>query len=145
MLAVEIQTQNEWVEAAYAVLAKRRGHVTHDAPRAGSSLYSIRALLPLMDSFGFETDLRIHSHGMACCQMYFCHWQVVSGDPLDRNVKLIPLEPSAAPQLARDYLVKTRRRKGLGEDVVVSKFFDKEMLSELAREEAITGIQGLQV
>ncbi|KER21698.1 hypothetical protein T265_10042 [Opisthorchis viverrini] len=34
------------------------GHVTHDAPISGSPLYVIRAFLPVMDSFGFETDLR---------------------------------------------------------------------------------------
>lgn len=145
MLAVEVQTQNEWVEAVYAVLAKRRGHVTQDAPKAGTPLYMIRALLPLLDSFGFETDLRIHTHGMAYSQSRFDHWQVVPGDPLDRTIKLIPLEPSPAPYLARDLLLKTRRRKGLGEDVLVSKFFDGEMLEELAREDAMTGIQGLQL
>lgn len=145
MLSVEIQTRNEWVEAVYAVLAKRRGHVTQDIPKAGTPLYMIRALLPLMDSFGFETDLRIHTHGMAYSQSRFDHWQVVPGDPLDRSIKLIPLEPSPAPHLARDFLLKTRRRKGLGEDVAVGKFFDAEMLEELAREEAISGIQGLQL
>lgn len=145
ILFVEIQTQNDFVEAVYAVLAKRRGHVTHDAPKAGSPLYIIRAFLPMMDSFGFETDLRIHTHGMAYCQQRFDHWQIVPGDPLDRDIKLIPLEPSPAPHLARDYLLKTRRRKGLSEDVTISKFFDPAMLTELAREEAISGIQGLSV
>jgi U5 small nuclear ribonucleoprotein component len=145
VLFVEIQTQNDFVEAVYNVLAKRRGHVTFDSPRAGSPLYVIRALLPLLDSFGFETDLRIHSHGMAYCQMRQDHWQIVPGDPLDRSIKLLPLEPSPAPHLARDCLLKTRRRKGLGEDVAVAKFFDQAMLTELAREEAISGIQGLYV
>jgi U5 small nuclear ribonucleoprotein component len=145
MLFVEIQTQNEFVEAVYNVLAKRRGHVTHDAPKAGSPLYVIRAYLPLMDSFGFETDLRIHTHGMAYCQQRFDHWQIVPGDPLDREIKLIPLEPSPAPHLARDYLLKTRRRKGLAEDVAISKFFDPQMLAEMAREDAISGIQNLSV
>ena len=30
-------------------------------------------------------------------------------------------------------MVKTRRRKGLSEDVTVSKFFDEEMMLELAK------------
>jgi U5 small nuclear ribonucleoprotein component len=143
VLFVEIQTQNDFVEAVYSVLAKRRGHVTHDSPKAGSPLYVIRAYLPLLDSFGFETDLRIHTHGMAFSQSRFDHWQIVPGDPLDRQIKLIPLEPSAAPQLARDCLLKTRRRKGLAEDVAISKFFDPQMLDELAREDAISGIKDL--
>ena len=33
-------------------------------------------------------------------------------------------------------MVKTRRRKGLSEDVSIQKFFDSEMLAELASREA---------
>ena len=53
--------------------------------------------------------------GQAFCQQVFDHWAVVPGDPLDRNVILHPLEPSPPPALARDFMVKTRRRKGLSE------------------------------
>jgi U5 small nuclear ribonucleoprotein component len=35
--------------------------------------------------------------------------------------------------LARDFLIKTRRRKGLSEDVAIAKFFDDDMLIELAK------------
>ena len=66
-------------------------------------------------SFGFETDLRSYTQGQAFCQMVFDHWAVVPGDPLDRNIMLHPLEPSPPPALARDFMVKTRRRKGLSE------------------------------
>ena len=45
----------------------------------------------------------------------FDHWAVVPGDPLDRNVILHPLEPSPPLALARDFMIKTRRRKGLNE------------------------------
>jgi len=37
------------------------------------------------------------------------------GDPLDRNIILHPLEPSPPSALAKDFMVKTRRRKGLSE------------------------------
>lgn len=58
----------------------------------------------------------------------FSHWQVVPGDPLDRQIILHPLEPSPIPALAREFMVKTRRRKGLSEDVTIAKFFDNDML-----------------
>lgn len=110
-----------------------------------------------MCSFGFETDLRSFTQGQAFCQQVFDHWAVVPGDPLDRNVVLHPLEPSPPPALARDFMVKTRRRKGLSEvstlrppnvfsfvadlfvyvqDVGINKYFDDPMLLELARQEA---------
>ena len=66
----------------------------------------------------------------------FDHWAVVPGDPLDRDVVLHPLEPSPPLALARDFMIKTRRRKGLSEDVTVSKYFDESMLLEIARQEA---------
>lgn len=43
----------------YTVLARRRGHVLQDGPIAGTPLYSVRGLIPVIDSFGFETDLRV--------------------------------------------------------------------------------------
>ena len=90
---------------------------TSDAPRPGTPFYVVRGYLPVVDSFGFETDLRSYTQGLAFCQQVFDHWSVVPGDPLDRNVVLHPLEPSPPMALARDFMVKTRRRKGLSEDV----------------------------
>lgn len=49
---------------------------------------------------------------------------------------LRPLEPQPTPHLAREFMVKTRRRKGLSEDVSINKFFDDPMLLELARQDA---------
>lgn len=53
-----------------------RGHVTQDIPKPGSPLYTIKALIPVIDSVGFETDLRTHTQGQAFCQQIFDHWQV---------------------------------------------------------------------
>ena len=61
------------------------------------------------------------------------------GDPLDKDIVLRPLEPSPPPHLAREFMVKTRRRKGLSEDVSISKFFDDPMLLELAKQDADHG------
>lgn len=41
----------------------------------------------------------------------FDHWQIVPGDPLDKSVVLRPLEPAPVQALAREFMVKTRRRK----------------------------------
>ncbi|KAJ2855194.1 hypothetical protein GGI22_004222 [Coemansia erecta] len=128
---VEIQAPADCVSAVYTVLGRRRGHVTHDAPKPGSPMYMIKALIPTIDSCGFETDLRSYTHGQVFCQQYFDHWQVVPGDPLDKDTVLRPLEPSSGQQLARDFMLKTRRRKGLGDDVSIDKFVDDPALREL--------------
>ena len=49
--------------------------------------------------------------GQAFCLSVFDHWQIVPGDPLDRSVVLRPLEPALPQELAREFMVKTRRRK----------------------------------
>lgn len=108
---VEIQAPADCVSSVYAVLQRRRGHVTQDIPKPGSPLYTVKAYIPVIDSNGFETDLRTHTQGQAFCQQIFDHWQIVPGDPLDKSIQLRPLEPSAAQHLARDFMVKTRRRK----------------------------------
>lgn len=138
---VEVQAPADCVAAVYTVLARRRGHVTQDIPKPGSPLYTIKAFIPTMDSFGFETDLRTHTQGQAFCLHLFHHWQVVPGDPLDRSIVLRPLEPQPPQHLAREFMVKTRRRKGLSEDVSINKFFDDPMLLELAKQDAMLGLQ----
>ncbi|XP_065683588.1 116 kDa U5 small nuclear ribonucleoprotein component isoform X3 [Hydra vulgaris] len=134
---VEVQAPADCVSSIYTVLARRRGHVTQDAPIPGSPLYVIKAFIPAIDSFGFETDLRTHTQGQAFCLSVFHHWQIVPGDPLDKTIVIRPLESQPATHLAREFMIKTRRRKGLSEDVSIDKFFDDPMLLELARQDVM--------
>ena len=133
---VEVQAPADCVQSIYPVLARRRGHIVQDTPKPGAPFYTVKAFLPCVDSFGFETDLRSFTQGQAFCQQVFDHWSIVPGDPLDRNIILHPLEPSPPLALARDFMVKTRRRKGLSEDVSISKYFDDAMMMEMAELEA---------
>jgi 116 kDa U5 small nuclear ribonucleoprotein component len=135
MYYVEIMAPADVVQAVYAVLARRRGHVTSDAPKPGTPFYVVKGYLPVIDSFGFETDLRVHTQGQAFGLQVFDHWAVVPGDPLDKSIELRPLEPSPPPHLAREFMVKTRRRKGLSEDFSITKYFEEEMLVYLMRVE----------
>ncbi|RMD41576.1 hypothetical protein DV735_g3544, partial [Chaetothyriales sp. CBS 134920] len=119
------------IQSLYRELLKRRGHVVADGPVAGAPLYAARALLPVIDSFGFETDLRMHSQGAASVQMLFDHWEVVPGDPLDKSIRLRPLEMASPQHAARDFVLKTRRRKGLSEDVDVRRILEPELVASL--------------
>ena len=133
MYYVEIMAPADVVQAIYAVLARRRGHITSDAPKPGTPFYVVKGFLPVIDSFGFETDLRVHTQGQAFGLQVFDHWAVVPGDPLDKSIVLRPLEPSPPPHLAREFMVKTRRRKGLSEDFSITKYFEDAMLAYLMR------------
>lgn len=142
---VEVQAPADCISAVYTVLARRRGHVTQDIPKAGSPLYTVKALIPVIDANGFETDLRTATQGQAFCQQVFDHWAIVPGmrtiiiysscevtvtvgDPTDSSVKLRPLEPASGQALARDLALKTRRRKGLGDQIAVSKYLDDDFV-----------------
>ncbi|KAG0464431.1 hypothetical protein HPP92_020500 [Vanilla planifolia] len=110
-------------------------------PRLMEPVYYVEAFLPVIESFGFETDLRYHTQGQAFCLSVFDHWAIVPGDPLDKNIVLRPLEPAPIQHLAREFMVKTRRRKGMSEDVSISKFFDEAMMNELAQQDAELHLQ----
>jgi U5 small nuclear ribonucleoprotein component len=131
--SVEIQAPADCVSVVYTVLSKRRGHVVQDIPKAGSPLYTVKAFIPVIDSVGFEADVRLSTQGQAFCQQMFDHWQIVPGDPLDSTQKVAPLDPAMAQQLARDFCVKTRRRKGLNVDVSATRYMDKEMVEAMAQ------------
>lgn len=114
---------------------RRRAHVTHEEPKPGTPLHILRIEIPVIESFGFETDLRTATLGQAMVLQIFSHWSILPGDPLDKSISLKILEPSQVPHLARELLVKTRRRKGLLEEVSVAKFFDSKEMLEHARQD----------
>ncbi|KAK5992486.1 Elongation factor Tu GTP-binding domain-containing protein 2 [Cladobotryum mycophilum] len=129
--AVSVTGPEDSYMEVYNVLARRRGHVLSDGPVAGTPLYRVNGLLPVIDSFGFETDLRIKTQGGSMVSLVFDSWSIVPGDPLDREQITRPLQPSTAQATARDFVLKTRRRKGLSEDVSVKTFLEPEFYQSL--------------
>ncbi|KAK4371384.1 hypothetical protein RND71_010859 [Anisodus tanguticus] len=63
------------------------------------------------------------------------------GDPLDKSIVLRPLEHAPIQHLAREFMVKTRRRKGMSKDVSINKFFDEAIMVELAQQDADLHLQ----
>lgn len=131
MYSVSMTGPQDTVSTVYNILARRRGHVLSDGPIAGTPLYRVNGLLPVIDSFGFETDLRINTPGQAMVSLVFNRWNIVPGDPLDKEIVLRPLQMANAQATARDFVLKTRRRKGLSEDVSVAKFLEPEFYQSL--------------
>jgi U5 small nuclear ribonucleoprotein component len=125
--AIEVLCTSDATQAVETVLSRRRGRVTGAIPRPGTPFHVVKGFVPVVDSFGFETDLRVFSQGLAFGMSSFDHWAVVPGDPLDKSIVLRPLEPSPPLGLAREFMIKSRRRKGLSEDVSITRFFDDGM------------------
>ncbi|MCQ2816374.1 MAG: 116 kDa U5 small nuclear ribonucleoprotein component [archaeon] len=127
-LISEIQCPLDCLEAVNAILMRRRGHVNKEKPLSGTPFYVIEAMLPALDSFGFETDLRTTTAGQAFCMCWFDGYKVMDGDPLDRTIKIKTLEPSSILELPREAMIKTRRRKGMIEEVNLENYFDEDII-----------------
>lgn len=97
MNVAEVFCPQDCVEVIYTILMKRRAHVIHEEPRPGTPLHCLRIEIPVIESFGFETDLRTATLGQAMTLQMFSHWSVLPGDPLDKSISLRPLEPSQVP------------------------------------------------
>ncbi|ANB14888.1 U5 snRNP GTPase SNU114 [Sugiyamaella lignohabitans] len=119
------------VAAVYGLLRRRRGEVLSDSAIPGTPLYLVEGVIPVIDSFGFETDLRVATRGRAFVSLVFDQWQIVPGDPLDREQVTKPLTPALPTALARDFVLKTRRRKGLSEEPTIDKYLDESVLESL--------------
>jgi elongation factor 2 len=86
---VEIQVPESAMGGVYGVLTRRRGHVFNEEQRPGTPLVTIKAYRPVMESFGFNADLRSHTSGQAFPQSVFDHWQILpGGSPIDGTSKV---------------------------------------------------------
>jgi len=99
MYLAEIQTEQEVVGKIYSVVSRRRGVVIEEIPKLGTPLYMVRVYIPVMESFGFTTQLREETSGRAFPQLIFDHWKRMDGNA---NVE----ESMAAQQV-----LEVRKRK----------------------------------
>lgn len=131
----EVTCPEDCIEHIYNILLRRRAHVVHQEALDGTPLHILHIEIPAIETFGFETDLRTHTVGQAMVLSHFSKWALAPGDPLDKSIELRILEPNDVSSLAREFMVKTRRRKGLVDDVNVAKFFEHEETNVQARQD----------
>ena len=102
----------------YGVLRRRRAEVVAEEVIEGTPLFSVRAELPVVESFGFATDLRKETSGAAQPQLVFSHYGPLPQDPLfvpEGEEELEALDDGELPSIniARRLVDAVRRRKGL--------------------------------
>ena len=111
---VEIQCPENAVGGIYSVLNKKRGQVISEEQRPGTPLFTIKAYLPVNESFGFTGELRQATGGQAFPQMVFDHWATLGSDPLDPSSK------------AGEIVHAGRKRHGMKEEVPGwQEYYDK--------------------
>lgn len=79
LYAVEIQCPENAIGGIYSVLNKRRGQVFSEEQRVGTPMFTVKAYLPVMESFGFNGELRSHTAGQAFPQCVMDHWELMNG------------------------------------------------------------------
>lgn len=111
---VEIQCPENAIGGIYSVLNKKRGQVISEEQRPGTPLFTVKAYLPVNESFGFTGELRQATGGQAFPQMVFDHWATLGTDPLDPSTK------------AGEIVVAARKRHGMKEEVPGwQEYYDK--------------------
>lgn len=123
------------------LFGKRRGGRIYRCDKiVGTPLSEVRGQLPVIESIGFETDLRLATRGGAMCQLHFWNkiWRKVPGDVMDKDAPIPKLKPAPINSLSRDFVMKTRRRKGItnggfmsNDGPTLEKYVDSETYKQL--------------
>jgi len=101
----------------YDVLTRRRGRVQSEAMNEGTPFFTIQALLPVAESFGFADDMRKRTSGAAQPQLIFTGFEVLDEDPFWVPFTEDDLEDLGEfgdrENVAKRYMDGVRRRKGM--------------------------------
>jgi len=88
MFIADISVPASETGGVYSTLSTRRGIVIDEMPVEGTPMTSMKAHLPVVESFGFDKALREATGGQAFPQCAFDHWAVLTGDAFDPSSRL---------------------------------------------------------
>lgn len=107
----------------YGALSRRRSEIVEEVPNEGSDLFYIKCLLPAVEAFGLQDELRVQTAGASNAQLQMSHWSVLEADPFFVPTTKEELEEHGkevgTKNIAEQLLEKVRRRKGLYREKVV--------------------------
>ena len=117
MYSCEIQCSTEVLGRVYGVITRRRGRILSESMKEGTSFFSILALLPVAESFGFAAEIRQRTGGLASPQLRFEGFEALDEDPFwvpwtEEELEDLG-ETADRENVAKRYVDKVRRRKGL--------------------------------
>ncbi|KAK6207918.1 elongation factor Tu GTP binding domain-containing protein [Colletotrichum tabaci] len=117
LYTVEIQASTEVLGRVYDVLTRRRGRVLAEAMKEGTPFFTIQAVLPVAESFGFADEMRKRTSGAAQPQLIFAGYEVLDEDPFWVPFTEDDLEDlgelADKENVAKRYMDGVRRKKGL--------------------------------
>ncbi|TFK48670.1 P-loop containing nucleoside triphosphate hydrolase protein [Heliocybe sulcata] len=130
MYTCDIQASTEVLGKVYGVVARRRGRIVSEEMKEGTTFFSIRALLPVVESFGFADDIRKRTSGAASPQLIFSGYELLDQDPFwvpTTEEELEDLGDKAdRSNVAKAYMDAVRERKGMFVDRKIVEFAEKQ-------------------
>ncbi|KAJ2366139.1 Cytoplasmic GTPase/eEF2-like protein (ribosomal biogenesis) [Coemansia sp. RSA 2607] len=117
MYTCDIQATSEVLGKVYAVINRRRGRILSEEMREGTPYFTIKAAIPIVESFGFADDIRKRTSGAAIPLLLFRGYEPLDTDPFwvpTTEEELEDLgEKADRENVAKKYMEKVRKRKGL--------------------------------
>lgn len=133
MLAIyscDIQASTDVLGKVYGVVAKRRGRIVAEEMKEGTTFFTVSALLPVVESFGFADDIRKRTSGAASPQLIFSGYELLDQDPFwipTTEEELEDLgEKADRDNVAKGYMDSVRERKGMFVDRKIVQFAEKQ-------------------
>lgn len=130
MYSCDIQATSEVLGRVYAVVARRRGRIVAEEMREGTAFFTIKALLPVVESFGFADEIRKRTSGIASPQLVFHGFEMLDQDPFwvpTTEEELEDLgEKSDRENVAKRYMDGVRKRKGMHVERKVVEFAERQ-------------------
>lgn len=117
MYSCEIHASAEVLGRVYSVITRRRGHIVSESLQEPSTNFTILAMLPVAESFGFSDEIRQRTSGFAAPQLVFKGFEMLDEDPFwvpFTEEELEDLgEKADKENIAKRYVDAVRERKGL--------------------------------
>uniref|UniRef100_A0A182U8X9 EFG_C domain-containing protein n=1 Tax=Anopheles melas TaxID=34690 RepID=A0A182U8X9_9DIPT len=114
----------------YAVIGRRHGRIQSADLIEGSGQFDVTAVIPVIESFNFATEIRKQTSGLAMPQLVFSHWETVEIDPhwvpSTEEEYLQYGEKADFTNVARVYMDAIRERKGLPVEKKLVEFAEKQ-------------------
>ena len=117
----DLQCTSEQLGKLYSVLGQRRCEILDEELWEGTSIFSIKARIPVAETVGLASHLRKETSGsISSPQLRFDRWQILDDDPFFQPTTAEEREEygevnheDQIKSIAKVYIDKTRARKGL--------------------------------
>ncbi|KAH9936252.1 uncharacterized protein B0H18DRAFT_973049 [Fomitopsis serialis] len=130
MYTCDIQASTDVLGKVYGVVARRRGRIVSEEMKEGTEFFTVRSLLPVVESFGFADDIRKRTSGAASPQLIFSGYEMLDLDPFwvpTTEEELEDLgEKADRSNIAKGYMDSVRERKGMFVDKKIVEHAEKQ-------------------